>query len=246
MEKEQRPSLYDTVLKEYSKPNKNPCTRIVFISKITQAPKDKKAKKVKDVATNPELIKEFTEQIEAKLEPLSKSTNLMMAFIGSQYAIYGLENSNSEIMKFAEDLYKNTPQIFEKTSIIYVNDECPVQLFPKFYVYEGEVFDKDNQNYKDMLASEKGWTLYDCFFCNLGKKIKDFIHSKDDFKNRHDEVRDAEKDILKFYPSINEVDVFMGEDYMTLEEFVKMYIDEIEIEMDDDVVYPYYWPIGTL
>ena len=34
--------------------------------------------------------------------------------------------------------------------IITFNEECPTSNFPVFYKYEGEVYDKESQSYKDL------------------------------------------------------------------------------------------------
>ena len=218
---------------------------IVLLTKIAQPAGALKGKKEKDVL-NPELITQFQDELKKKLKDLKQTTNVMLAFVGTHYVFYGLENTTEEIMNFMADLNKNTPPLFEETAMIFFNEECPVQLFPKYYVYEGEYLEKDNQIYKDMLPSEKGWSLYDNFFCNLGKSLRKFIHSDNDYKDNNEKVREAETNYVKYFPSINDVRVFMGEDYMRLPEFVKIYQGEIDMQLDDDVVYPYYWPIGTL
>ena len=44
---------------------------------------------------------------------------------------------------------------------------------------------------------------------------------------------------------MNEVEIFFGEEYPSIEQFISLYFDEMEIDFDDDLVYPYYWPLNV-
>ena len=50
---------------------------------------------------------------------------------------------------------------------------------------------------------------------------------------------------MKFLPSSNEIECFEGKDFMDIDTFSEMYLDELKIEFDSDVIYPYYWPINA-
>ena len=43
---------------------------------------------------------------------------------------------------------------------------------------------------------------------------------------------------------MNEVQIFEGKDFQNLDEFIDMYLNEVDVEFDNDLVYPYYWPIN--
>ena len=44
---------------------------------------------------------------------------------------------------------------------------------------------------------------------------------------------------------MNEINLFVSEEYPNLDSFIQLYLDELEINFDDDIVYPYYWPINV-
>ena len=133
----------------------------------------------------------------------------------------------------------------ENVHIITFNEECPTSNFPVFYKYEGEVYDKESQSYKDLSSPEKAWILYDNYFCNLGIKLKNIIRSEADFKSNNSEVVKEENNFVKYLPTSNEIECFEGEDFMSIDAFYNMYLDEVKVEFDSDVIYPYYWPINV-
>lgn len=236
-------SLYDTVYNEYK--DKKPISRIVYLAKITQpqAPPTTQKKKEKE-PPKPDLIQNFIADLKGKLETFTSQSNVMIIFIGDIYAFVGIENSSENIMELIKFLKKGSTMT-ESAHVILFNEECPFSTFPVWYKYEGEVYEKESQIYKDMTPAEKGWALYDNFFCGLGKNLKKLIKNEEDFTANESAVIDEEVKYVKYLPSMNEIEVFISEEYANLDNFIQLYLDELEIDFDDDVVYPYYWPINV-
>ena len=90
-----------------------------------------------------------------------------------------------------------------------------------------------------MTSAEKGWALYDNFFCNLGKNLKKLIKTEEDFTANEKAVKEEEVKYVKYLPSMNEINLFVSEEYPNLDSFIQLYLDELEINFDDDIVYPY-------
>ncbi len=44
---------------------------------------------------------------------------------------------------------------------------------------------------------------------------------------------------------MDEINEFMGPDFISIEYFIKMYVEMIDIELDEDIIWPYHWPINV-
>ena len=214
--------------------------------KIVQVvdPQQKRKDKEKEKELNKDTIQNFINELKENLNKLNFPSHIMLIFVGTGYCFLGLENSTENIMEFVK-IYQKRTKMVENAHIITFNEECPSSSFPVFYKYEGEVYDKESQSYKDLSSSEKAWILYDNYFCNLGKNLKSIIRSEADFKTNNSQVVKEENNFVKFLPSSNEIECFEGKDFMDIDTFSEMYLDELKIDFDSDVVYPYYWPINA-
>jgi hypothetical protein len=237
-------SLYDTFYAEYKA--KKPFARIVYLAKIKQpeSQQQQASQKKKDKEVKPELINNFIMDLKSKLQTLSGPSNVMIIFVGDIYAFVGVENTIADIESLIK-FVRSGSQFTEDAHVIVYNEECPTSMFPVWYQYLGEVYEKDNQFYKDMTSSEKGYALYDNFFCNFGRSLKELIHNENDFKLNEGKIKEEEVKFVKYHPSMNEVEIFFGEEYPSIEQFISLYFDEMEIDFDDDLVYPYYWPLNV-
>ena len=161
--KENFESLYDTIVKEHA--DKEGFARIILLIKIKQNEnkKDKKDKKDKKSA-DPQIIETFIKKIKKLTIDLSKTSNLIIVFMGSLYVFVGIENSTENIMKLANIISKEDCLDAEQVKVIYYNEEFVNCSFPVFYCYEGELYEKDVLVYKEAYASEKGWILYNKIF----------------------------------------------------------------------------------
>ena len=237
-------SLYDTFNRVYQEAK--PISRILLMVKIVQVvdPLQKRKDKEKEKELNKDTIQNYINELKSILKQLQNQSNVMLIFVGTAYCFLGLENTTEDIMELIK-IYKNKTKMVEDVHVITFNEECPCSNFPVFYKYEGEVYDKESQSYKDLSSPEKAWILYDNYFCNLGRNLKNIIRSEADFKSNNSEVVKEENNFVKYLPTSNEIECFEGEDFMSIDTFVNMYLDEEKIEFDSDVVYPYYWPINV-
>ena len=237
-------SLYDTFYREYKEAK--PISRILLMVKIVQVvdPQQKRRDKEKEKELNKDTIQNYINELKTILKDLQNQSNIMLIFVGTGYCFLGLENTTEDIMELIK-IYQKRTKMVENVHIITFNEECPTSNFPVFYKYEGEVYDKESQSYKDLSSPEKAWILYDNYFCNLGRNLKNIIRSEADFKSNNSQVVKEENNFVKYLPTSNEIECFEGEDFMNIDTFANMYLDEVKIEFDSDVIYPYYWPINV-
>ena len=239
-----QPSLYDTFNKVYKEAK--PISRILLMVKIVQVvdPLQKRRDKEREKELNKDTIQNYINELKSILKGFKNQSNIMLIFVGTGYCFLGIENTTEDIMELIK-VYKNKTKMVEDVHIITFNEECPCSNFPVFYKYEGEVYDKESQSYKDLSSPEKAWILYDNYFCNMGRNLKNIIRSEADFKSNNSEVVKEENNFLKYLPTSNEIECFEGPDFMNIDIFADMYLNEVKIEFDSDVVYPYYWPISV-
>ena len=237
-------SLYDTFNRVYQEAN--PISRILLMVKIVQVvdPLMKRRDKEKEKELNKDTIQNYINELKSILKDLKNQSNIMLIFVGTGHCFLGLENTTEDIMELIK-IYRKKTKMVENVHVVTFNEECPMSNFPVFYKYEGEVYDKESQSYKDLSSPEKAWILYDNYFCNLGRNLKNIIRSEADFKSNNSQVVKEENNFVKYLPTSNEIECFEGEDFMNIDTFANMYLDEVKIEFDSDVIYPYYWPINV-
>ena len=179
-------SLYDTFNRIYKEAK--PISRILLMVKIVQVvdPLQKRKDKEKEKELNKDTIQNYINELKSILKQLQNQSNVMLIFVGTAYCFLGLENTTEDIMELIK-IYKNKTKMVEDVHVITFNEECPCSNFPVFYKYEGEVYDKESQSYKDLSSPEKAWILYDNYFCNLGRNLKNIIRSEADFKSNNSE-----------------------------------------------------------
>lgn len=130
-------------------------------------------------------------------------------------------------------------------NIITYVEECPNSVFPIWYKYEMTSYGKESQLYKDKTVTEKAWVMYNNLFCNMGSLLKGYIKCEEDYVNNEAQIKKEENAYAKYFPSADEIKEFTGSDFISLEKFVKMYIDMIDVELDEDLVWPYNWHINV-
>ena len=149
-----------------------PISRILLMVKIVQVvdPQQKRRDKEKEKELNKDTIQNYINELKSILKDFKNQSNIMLIFVGTGYCFLGVENTTEDIMELIKISQKKTKMV-ENVHIITFNEECPTSNFPVFYKYEGEVYDKESQSYKDLSSPEKAWILYDNYFCNLGMII---------------------------------------------------------------------------
>lgn len=73
------------------------------------------------------------------------------------------------------------------------------------------------------------------------------LHIKDpaDAKKNESKLNDTMKLFLKYLPAADDVREFCSSEFISLEMFVSMYIDDLDVLFDEDNVWPYEWPIDV-
>ena len=71
------------------------------------------------------------------------------------------------------------------------------------------------------------------------------ILNESDFAKNESKIKKEEANYLKYIPSMDEINEFMGPDFISIEYFIKMYVEMIDIELDEDIIWPYHWPINV-
>lgn len=87
--------------------------------------------------------------------------------------------------------------------------------------------------------------LYDNLFCNLGKELRNIIKNESDFAKFEPKIKEKEGPYGKFLPAMDEIREFTGNDFINLEYFIKMYVEMIDFELDEDIIWPYHWPLNV-
>lgn len=86
--------------------------------------------------------------------------------------------------------------------------------------------------------------FYENVFCNLGRAIRPFIKTDSDLMRNEAKIKAEEVKYVKYVPKLDEIKDFLGNDYMSLDYFKKMYMDIVDVELDDDIIFPYQWPLN--
>ena len=154
-----------------------PISHILLMVKIVQVvdPQQKRRDKEKEKELNKDTIQNYINELKSILKDFKNQSNIMLIFVGTGYCFLGVENTTEDIMKLIKISQKKTKMV-ENVHIITFNEECLTSNFPVFYKYEGEIYDKESQSYKDLSSPEKAWILYDNYFCNLGMNNFCFIY----------------------------------------------------------------------
>lgn len=50
---------------------------------------------------------------------------------------------------------------------------------------------------------------------------------------------------LKYIPASDEMKEMTSNHYISIENFVQLYVDPVDLTLDEDLVYPYQWPLNV-
>jgi len=78
----------------------------------------------------------------------------------------------------------------------------------------------------------------------LGRDLRQFIKSEND-KSQVNKVRDTMNNYLKYIPASDEMKEMTSNNYISIENFVQLYVDPVDLTLDEDLVYPYQWPLNV-
>lgn len=245
--------LYDQISKIYN--NKNPASRLLYIARIKDIDENgEKYTRENIVSLVTTQIKEIFNKIDLEME-----TNCIIIFLDSTYCIVLMENINESIIKYISFLFddiKNNNGSHASANIISFVEENPHIMIPPWYVYESNLKDGASYEYKDKPISEKvnlfikffiifkkGWILYDSL-CNLGRDLCNYIKSEND-KSQLNKVRETMNNYLKYIPASDEMIEMTSENFIPIELFMKLYVDPVDLTLDDDSIYPYQWHLNV-
>ena len=78
----------------------------------------------------------------------------------------------------------------------------------------------------------------------MGRDLRQFIKSEND-KSQVNKVRDTMNNYLKYIPASDEMKEMTSNNYISIENFVQLYVDPVDLTLDEDLVYPYQWPLNV-
>ena len=50
---------------------------------------------------------------------------------------------------------------------------------------------------------------------------------------------------LKYIPASDELKEMTGSNYISIELFIQYYLDPVDLTLDEDLVWPYQWPLNV-
>jgi hypothetical protein len=78
----------------------------------------------------------------------------------------------------------------------------------------------------------------------LGRDLRDYIKTEND-KSQVNKVRETMNHYLKYIPASDEMKEMTSSEFITLETFMQLYVDPVDLTLDEDLVYPYQWPLNA-
>ena len=78
----------------------------------------------------------------------------------------------------------------------------------------------------------------------MGRDLRLYIKSEND-KSQVNKVRDTMNNYLKYIPASDEMKEMTSNNYISIENFVQLYVDPVDLTLDEDLVYPYQWPLNV-
>lgn len=74
--------------------------------------------------------------------------------------------------------------------------------------------------------------------------MRQFIKSEND-KSQVNKVRDTMNNYLKYIPASDEMKEMTSNYYISIENFIELYVDPVDLNLDEDLIYPYQWPLNV-
>ncbi len=79
----------------------------------------------------------------------------------------------------------------------------------------------------------------------MASQLKLHIRNEADAKINESKLNETMKLYLKYLPAADDVKDFCSAEFISLEMFVSLYIDILDVQLDEDHVWPYEWPIDV-
>ncbi len=78
----------------------------------------------------------------------------------------------------------------------------------------------------------------------MGRDLRQYIKSEND-KSQVNKVRDTMNNYLKYIPASDEMKEMTSNNYISIENFIQLYVDPVDLNLDEDLIYPYQWPLNV-
>jgi hypothetical protein len=86
--------------------------------------------------------------------------------------------------------------------------------------------------------------LYD-HFCTLASDLKVHIKGESDIIKNDLKLKDIMSNYIKYFPASQDIREFDSHEFISLEKFMQLYIGNLDVELDEDFIWPYEWPINV-
>ena len=73
--------------------------------------------------------------------------------------------------------------------------------------------------------------------------MSNYIKSEHD-KSQLNKVRETMNNYLKYIPANDEMIEMTSENYISIELFMKLYVDPVDLTLDEDSIFPYHWHLN--
>lgn len=58
-------------------------------------------------------------------------------------------------------------------------------------------------------------------------------------------VRETMNNYLKYIPANDEMREMSSENFISIELFIKLYVDPVDLTLDEDLIYPFNWHLNV-
>jgi hypothetical protein len=86
--------------------------------------------------------------------------------------------------------------------------------------------------------------LYD-HFCSLAGDLKAHIKTENDLAKNETKLKEVMSNYIKYFPASQDIREFDSHEFISLDVFMQLYQDTLDIELDEDHIWPYEWPINV-
>lgn len=92
--------------------------------------------------------------------------------------------------------------------------------------------------YKGKNLCEKKWIIYNNL-CEFGKNLTKLNNINDESQKKP-----IIASFVKYIPGIDDLRDLLSSELTSLEDFVSMYCDYLDVELDEELVWPYHWHLN--
>lgn len=93
-------------------------------------------------------------------------------------------------------------------------------------------------DYKGKNIIEKSWMIYNVF-CDISRSLNKLKNMNDD-----NQKRPVISSYATHIPNFEDLRGLLSHELTSISDFVKMYCETLDIELDEEIVWPYHWHIN--